>query len=116
MALSSIPGANALPIRNNPYATADALRTRTEAGRPGAAPARPASLGSPATLGQAPTTLPAEAPSGTDPELWSVLSSDERAFFAKAGALGPLTYGRASASAAPAGPATSRGGRLDVRA
>ena len=32
---------------------------------------------------------------GTDPALWSVLSGEERAFFAKAGAMGPLTYGRA---------------------
>jgi len=40
-------------------------------------------------------SVPVEAPAGTDPALWSVLSSDERAFFAKAGAMGPLTYGRA---------------------
>ena len=40
-------------------------------------------------------SVPAEAPPGTDPALWSVLSGEERAFFAKAGAMGPLTYGRA---------------------
>ena len=63
----------------------------------------------------APRSVPVEPPPGTDPALWSVLSSDERAFFAKAGAMGPLTYGRAfedqKASQLPA----SRGGRLDVK-
>jgi len=60
-------------------------------------------------------SVPVEPPPGTDPALWSVLSSDERAFFAKAGAMGPLTYGRAfedqRANQLPA----SRGGRLDVK-
>jgi hypothetical protein len=35
--------------------------------------------------------VPAEPPEGTDPALWSVLSAEERQFFAKAGAMGPLT-------------------------
>lgn len=67
--------------------------------------------------GRAPAqgTVPAEAPPGTDPALWSVLSGEERAFFAKAGAMGPLTYGRAwQDTQAPQNPA-SRGGRLDVK-
>lgn len=54
-----------------------------------------------------------EAPPGTDPVLWSVLTTEERAFFAKAQAIGPLTYGpraRAGDRAAPA-----HGGRIDVR-
>ena len=59
-------------------------------------------------------SAPVEPPPGTDPELWSVLSAEERAFFAKAGAMGPLTYGRVAATAAQS-PAL-RGGRLDVRA
>jgi hypothetical protein len=59
--------------------------------------------------------VPAEAPAGTDPTLWSVLTSDERAFFAKTAALGPLTYGRIKAVTHPAPPAP-RGVRLDVRA
>lgn len=59
--------------------------------------------------------VPAEAPPGTDEALWSVLTSEERAFFAKTAALGPLTYGRIKAAAAPA-PAAPRGVRLDVRA
>lgn len=57
--------------------------------------------------------MPTEPPPGTDPVLWSVLTTEERAFFAKAQAIGPLTYGpraRAGAKAAPA-----HGGRIDVR-
>lgn len=59
--------------------------------------------------------VPAEAPSGTDPELWSVLTSEERNFFARNAALGPLTYSRIKAVSQPTPPA-ARGIRLDVRA
>jgi hypothetical protein len=59
--------------------------------------------------------VPTQAPAGTDPELWNVLSADERVFFAKLGAMGPLTYGRVLSQAQqPAVPST-RGGRLDVK-
>ncbi len=61
------------------------------------------------------SAVPAEAPAGTDPTLWSVLTNDERNFFAKSAALGPLTYGRIKAATNPAPPA-ARGIRLDVRA
>lgn len=61
------------------------------------------------------TAVPAEAPPGTDPTLWSVLTTDERNFFAKTAALGPLTYSRIKA-AAPSAPPAARGVRLDVRA
>jgi hypothetical protein len=61
------------------------------------------------------SAVPAEAPPGTDPALWSVLTSEERAFFSKTAALGPLTYGRLKAATQPAAPAP-RGVRLDVRA
>jgi len=60
-------------------------------------------------------TVPAEAPAGTDPSLWSVLTTEERNFFAKTAAMGPLTYGRIKAVTNPAPPA-ARGVRLDVRA
>jgi hypothetical protein len=67
--------------------------------------------------------LPSEAPTGTDPALWSVLTGEERAYFAKAAASGPLTYSRISAGVnalaghpLPAPPAASLGARLDVRA
>jgi hypothetical protein len=97
------------------------------AGSPGGLPA-PASGGAPplarsavkpgAPLGTpaaAQGAVPAEPPPGTDPELWSVLTTEERQFFAKSSALGPLTYGRIKAATQPAPPA-ARGVRLDVRA
>lgn len=61
------------------------------------------------------STVPQEAPAGTDPSLWSVLTTEERNFFAKTAAMGPLTYGRIKAVTNPAPPA-ARGVRLDVRA
>jgi len=64
---------------------------------------------------QAGQSVPAEPPPGTDPALWSILSGEERAFFAKAGAMGPLTYGRAFNDMKSAQPPAARGGRLDVK-
>lgn len=97
---------------------------RPTAARPAAAPATDTRGSNP--LGAAQTSLPAEAPAGTDPELWGVLTSAERTFFAKSASSGPLTYGRVAAgvqalqgnatAAANAFGATARGGRLDVRA
>jgi hypothetical protein len=84
--------------------------------RPVATPQAPAPLKPQAPMAGAPSALSVEAPAGTDPELWSVLTADERSFFAKASALGPLTYGRISAAAAQPAPPAARGGRLDVRA
>lgn len=57
--------------------------------------------------------IPAQAPEGTDPALWSVLTAEERTFFARAGAMGPVTYGPGRAMALSGAPL---GGRLDVRA
>jgi hypothetical protein len=72
-------------------------------------------LRAPAGAPGAAAALPAEAPAGTDPALWSILSSEERGFFAKSQAMGPLTYGRKMAERMePAMPAV-RGGRLDIR-
>ena len=59
--------------------------------------------------------VPTQAPPGTDPELWNVLSSEERVFFAKLGAMGPLTYGRVLSQAQQASAPSARGGRLDVK-
>ncbi len=67
------------------------------------------------SIASTPSTVPAEAPAGTDPALWSVLTTEERAFFAKTASLGPLTYGKIKSATMPAPPA-ARGGRLDVRA
>jgi len=59
--------------------------------------------------------VPVQAPPGTDPELWNVLSAEERVFFAKLGAMGPLTYGRVLSQAQQTSAPTARGGRLDVK-
>jgi hypothetical protein len=64
------------------------------------------------------SALVPQAPEGTDPALWSILTSDERAYFANNVSSGPLTYSkimmpnRSTSSALPA----VRGGRVDVRA
>jgi hypothetical protein len=89
--------------------------------RPAPAPAQPAAVRPQQSLATPANALPTEAPAGTDPELWGVLTADERAHFAKTAAMGPLTYGRVATrlnalnglqQAAPA----ARGVRLDVRA
>lgn len=67
----------------------------------GAVPEPPASLG-----------VAALAPPGTDPNLWSVLTAEERAYFEQVQALGPVTYGPSATSPDPAVP---RGTRVDVR-
>jgi hypothetical protein len=58
--------------------------------------------------------LPVEAPPGTDPDLWSVLTADERRYFARARTLGPVVYSPGKLGLAEVG--LQRGGRLDVRA
>jgi hypothetical protein len=91
---------------------------RPGAARPAPAPAAPAALKPQSSITSTASALPAEAPAGTDPALWSVLTTEERTYFAKAATAGPLTYGRVAAgmtSQQQAAPAV-RGGRLDVRA
>lgn len=66
--------------------------------------------------GAAQSVVPAEAPAGTDPSFWSVLTTEERNFFAKTANLGPLTYSRFKAASDPQTPPAARGVRLDVRA
>lgn len=57
-----------------------------------------------------------EAPAGTDPALWSVLTAEERAFFARTVTNGPLTYSRMTGhTPRPAAAAMPTGGRVDVR-
>ena len=92
-----------------------AVRDNTRTQQPAAYPAKnPAAAPAPAA-GNATQSVPVEPPPGTDPALWSVLSGEERAFFAKAGAMGPLTYGRAFSEMKAAQPPAARGGRLDVK-
>lgn len=66
--------------------------------------------------GAAQSVVPADAPAGTDPAFWSVLTTEERNFFAKTANLGPLTYSRFKAATEPQTPPAARGVRLDVRA
>jgi len=75
--------------------------TRTQPAAPVAQPSAPAE-----------ETTSLRPPKGTDPELWKVLTADERAFFAREDAMGPLSYGHRIAST-PSLPA--RGGRLNLR-
>ena len=80
-----------------------------------AAPAISRTIHEPAPVAERGAGLPVEAPAGTDPELWGVLTSEERSFFAKVGAMGPLTYGHVLSSSRTDAPII-RGNRLDVRA
>ena len=79
------------------------------ASMPGTRPAQAPNAAAPAAA------VPTQAPAGTDPELWNVLSSEERVFFAKLGAMGPLTYGRVLSQAQQPSAPAARGGRLDVK-
>ncbi|MBT8488857.1 MAG: hypothetical protein HKN72_06895 [Gemmatimonadetes bacterium] len=61
-------------------------------------------------------TAVAESPAaGVDPELWAMLSSDERVFYLRNAMTGPLTYGPGVASDASTSPGSRLGGRIDVR-
>ena len=111
MAIDGINGAYHGPsLTRGPH-----RRTGTDGARGEAVkrPAQPAA-GDAFAVRRAPSgTVPAEAPRGTDPTLWSVLTSEERAFFTKARAMGPLTYGPGSGRGGAA--AVLLGGRLDVK-
>src|SRR5947208_154509 len=95
-----------LPVRDNTRTQQPAQRVPT-----------PSQLitQTPATPRGAQAAVPAEPPPGTDPALWSILSGEERAFFAKAGSMGPLTYGRAFSDMKAAQMPANRGGRLDIK-
>ena len=98
------------PVRDN---------TRTPGQTPSAVPT-PANVNrTPANANvnakPAQNAVPAEPPAGTDPALWSILSGEERAFFAKSGSMGPLTYGRAFTDMKAAQMPANRGGRLDIK-
>ncbi len=111
MSIHGIGGSNIqrpgtqFPVRDNTRAPAQKPGTQAV---PLPAPQTPANA-------KAPQGVPVEPPPGTDPALWSVLSGEERAFFAKAGAMGPLTYGRALQDMKTSQLPASRGGRLDVK-
>jgi hypothetical protein len=105
----------------------DLLATRIDQtiGRPldkqetgGTKPAAAGALATSTPKAAAKSALVPQPPEGTDPALWSILTSDERAYFANNVSSGPLTYSkvmmpnRTASSALPA----VRGGRVDVRA
>ncbi len=98
--LGIVPGADRTPSNDE-----------SQAGRLQRPAAQPSTADAPRRAAEA---VPAEPPAGTDPELWSVLSTEERAFFARARALGPLTYapGRPTDGQAAA---PVRGGRVDLK-
>ncbi|HET7275501.1 MAG TPA: hypothetical protein VFI91_10100 [Longimicrobiaceae bacterium] len=109
MSLNAIGGAAA----GIQWPTETPKRVETEKGN-AAAPTQVPQTPVPELLAPRSPALSVEAPAGTDPELWSVLSAEERTFFAKAGAMGPLTYGHMLRSGGAQTP-MMRGGRLDVR-
>ncbi len=99
------------PITQRPVAPST---SQTEAARAKQV-ARPQPAGAPKAP-VSPAAVSVQPPAGTDPELWTVLTPDERSYFAKLGAMGPLTYGRVlSGQMQPPAPSV-RGGRLDVKA
>src|SRR5215211_943557 len=101
--MSISPAANPLPAAlgslgrpASPNGTG-AAGTQPAGVRTGAAPlarpAAPATRSAPSLAASA-AAVPSEPPAGTDPALWSVLTGEERAYFAKSASMGPLTYGR----------------------
>jgi hypothetical protein len=127
--VSNNPLLNSLGTVGRPGTGGAAGAGQVRPGHPGVArpaatptPAQPAAVRPQQSLAAPANALPAEAPAGTDPELWGVLTSEERAYFAKAAATGPLTYGRVATrlnalnGLQQAAPPAARGVRLDVRA
>jgi hypothetical protein len=115
-----VPNAGATRVADGAAGAAGAAGARIErpttpAPAAPARPLRPAMAPAPAAGGRA---LAADAPAGVDPQLWSVLTTEERTHFAKLSAMGPLTYGRglSAFSVADAPPPAVRGARLDIRA
>lgn len=94
---SSIPAAYRLP----PVAPPREKPPTVEVGHTTAAPATPSAAGTAEGV-----------PAGSDPALWAILTSEERAFFARQSALGPIHYGPRSTAPATDAPV---GGRIDVR-
>ncbi|MEO8620357.1 MAG: hypothetical protein ABI625_04770 [bacterium] len=119
MSLNGISSGYARPLPSSQSlpATVNDKGVRPHDTRSVAPSANTPALRAPAGTSAAALALPAEAPAGTDPALWSILSTEERSYFAKAQAMGPLTYGRRIAEHAATSSALPpvRGGRLDIR-
>jgi hypothetical protein len=89
---------------NGPGPIASAVTTSI-ARQPPPPPPRPVEPSAP--------TPAVSAPTGADPQLWSMLTPDEQAFFAEHARLGSLTYGPPQAS--PQTIDAPRGQRIDLR-
>ncbi|MDX2185067.1 MAG: hypothetical protein SFW08_13910 [Gemmatimonadaceae bacterium] len=121
MAISPLTPNPTLPLRTPSNVTSPTVDRGADVRTPAATPSRidraptmrPAAPPAPASS----RALGAEPPAGVDPQLWSVLTTDERAHFAKLAQMGPLTYGRnvSAFSASTPTPPAARGARLDVR-
>jgi hypothetical protein len=99
-------------------------------GLAGAAPAQPARPSAPAApaapasaaqgAAQASAAQASAVPAGSDPALWSILTSQERDFFLRHASLGAVTYGPRGAAAAGRSAAAMAdapvGQRIDIRA
>ena len=122
MSINGIGSAPPNLVPQRPDAAATAAQIAEQRARTGLAPQAPTAAATPSSAirvvsGAPANVASAKAPEGTDPKLWSVLTSEERAFFAKA-SNGPLTYSRLTNPNRTAGasPAMSiRGGRVDIR-
>lgn len=57
--------------------------------------------------------LPEQAPDRVDADVWSHLNSEEKDYFARVEALGPVTYGRGAQTVSAGG--AQRGAHLDIR-
>lgn len=109
--MSALSGIGGLP--RVPLPGPEERPTRPELSGPGRTPPVPQPAAESPPSREPSEDVPAEAPSGVDPALWTILTSEERRFFARSRALGPLTYGPRPGAASSVGPAP--GGRIDVR-
>lgn len=75
--------------------------------------ARPAAAPAPAP---APGAADPAMPAGSDPQLWSVLTSEERSFFLRQQQLGAVTYGPGARAGSQQVADAPRGLRIDVTA
>lgn len=104
------PGATPQTMPSVRPARAPDPETLGQVANDAALPYAPADIGSGNTERSA---EPESAPAGVDPELWGILTAEEREFFSVAREMGPVTYGRQTEAANDT--SLPRGRRLDVR-
>lgn len=111
----NIPGSPGSPFPMSPVAVGHPLTERRPQATPVKAPDESVLAGPRQATPPAPAPIPILPPPGTDPTLWNVLNSEERAYFARVGAMGPLTYGRVLSGQMPTPTPDMRGGRVDLK-